>query len=149
MLKIRRPLGRLIFNMGIAIPGKTVFLIETAPRRCWANCRHSEGRFRIIYIYIYLYIQKPHILRKSLVYKPVIDSNICTLIRQHHPGSCNLSQFFTTNWASPLLKQEYLRKIRSIHWLLMPCPPLSPKHQQLCYWLCRISKSFSSTWGPF
>ena len=28
MLKIRRPLGRLIFNMGIAIPGKTVFLIE-------------------------------------------------------------------------------------------------------------------------
>ena len=34
MLKIRRPLGRLIFNMGIAIPGKTVFLIETAP---WFN----------------------------------------------------------------------------------------------------------------
>ena len=35
MLKIRRPLGRLIFNMGIAIPGKTVFLIETAP---WSFC---------------------------------------------------------------------------------------------------------------
>ena len=35
MLKIRRPLGRLIFNMGIAIPGKTVFLIETAP---WSSC---------------------------------------------------------------------------------------------------------------
>ena len=35
MLKIRRPLGRLIFNMGIAIPGKTVFLIETAP---WSRC---------------------------------------------------------------------------------------------------------------
>ena len=32
MLKIRRSLGRLIFNMGIAIPGKTVFPIETAPR---------------------------------------------------------------------------------------------------------------------
>ena len=32
MLKIRRPLGRLIFDMGIAIPGKTVFPIETAPR---------------------------------------------------------------------------------------------------------------------
>ena len=32
MLKIRRPLGRLIFNMGIAIPSETVFLIETAPR---------------------------------------------------------------------------------------------------------------------
>ena len=37
MLKIRRPLGRLIFNMGIAIPGKTVFLIETAP--CY-NIKH-------------------------------------------------------------------------------------------------------------
>ena len=35
MLKIRRPLGRLIFNMGIAIPGKTVFLIETAPWCTW------------------------------------------------------------------------------------------------------------------
>ena len=34
MLKIRRPVGRLIFNMGIAIPSKTVFLIETAPRLC-------------------------------------------------------------------------------------------------------------------
>ena len=43
MLKITRPLGRLIFNMEIAIPGKTVFLIETAPwlvtrcaNRSWA-----------------------------------------------------------------------------------------------------------------
>ena len=39
MLKIRRPLGRLIFNMGIAIPGKTVFLIETAPRN---HHRHTD-----------------------------------------------------------------------------------------------------------
>ena len=37
MLKIRRPLGRLIFNMGIAIPGKTFFLIETAPRIQYLN----------------------------------------------------------------------------------------------------------------
>ena len=41
MLKIRRPLGRLIFNMGIAIPGKTVFLIETAPR-WWKQCLHKN-----------------------------------------------------------------------------------------------------------
>ena len=40
MLKIRRPLGRLIFNMGIAIPGKTVFLIETAPR---APSQYKDG----------------------------------------------------------------------------------------------------------
>ena len=38
MLKIRRPLGRLIFNMGIATPGKTVFLIETAPSRLALSC---------------------------------------------------------------------------------------------------------------
>ena len=38
MLKIRRPSGRLIFNMGIPIPGKTVFYIETGP---W---RHTGGR---------------------------------------------------------------------------------------------------------
>ena len=43
MLKIRRPLGRLIFNMGIAIPGKTVFLIETAPRyRKVSNIRRTK-----------------------------------------------------------------------------------------------------------
>ena len=49
MLKIRRPLGRLIFNMGIAIPGKTVFLIETAPwlnrRCCWAWVNNCVPKF--------------------------------------------------------------------------------------------------------
>ena len=43
MLKIRRPLGRLIFNMGIAIPGKTIFLIETAP---WSP---MKGMINMIY----------------------------------------------------------------------------------------------------
>ena len=47
MLKIRRPLGRLIFNMGIAIPGKTVFLIETAPR--WAPCWPHEPCYLGLY----------------------------------------------------------------------------------------------------
>ena len=42
MLKIRRPLGRLIFNMGIAIPGKTVFLIETAP---WPSNNLTSGHY--------------------------------------------------------------------------------------------------------
>ena len=41
MLKIRRPLGRLIFNMGIAIPGKTVFLIEMAPWLLWNLSIHN------------------------------------------------------------------------------------------------------------
>ena len=43
MLKIRRPLGRLIFNMGIAIPGKTVFLIETAPWSLGGNLTRIYG----------------------------------------------------------------------------------------------------------
>ena len=32
MLKIRRPNGRLIFNMGIPIPGKDGLYIEMGPR---------------------------------------------------------------------------------------------------------------------
>ena len=52
MLKIRRPLGRLIFNMGIAIPGKTVFLIETAPSipsRLAANMKDHPVPFVPVY----------------------------------------------------------------------------------------------------
>ena len=46
MLKIRRPLGRLIFNMGIAIPGKTVFLIETDPWCFSGEC--APMRFQLL-----------------------------------------------------------------------------------------------------
>ena len=48
MLKIRRPLGRLIFNMGIAIPGKTVFLIETAPWLQWIEQKQLQDETRKI-----------------------------------------------------------------------------------------------------
>ena len=50
MLKIRRPLGRLIFNMGIAIPGETVFLIETAPRILTTTTMTEQGRVFAIQI---------------------------------------------------------------------------------------------------
>ena len=54
MLKIRRPSGRLIFNMGIAIPGETVFLIETAPRSwgmmtSWYNPYSNNPLYDLIY----------------------------------------------------------------------------------------------------
>ena len=52
MLKIRRPLGRLIFNMGIAIPGKTVFLIETAPGFNKFRRRHFQ-RHCLEWSYLY------------------------------------------------------------------------------------------------
>ena len=56
MLKIRRPLGRLIFNMGIAIPGKTVFLIETAPW-CHASIStvYQHVRFEEVGTYIFIF----------------------------------------------------------------------------------------------
>ena len=56
MLKIRRPLGRLIFNMGIAIPGKTVFLIETAPwwsEPLWRSCGISVMNWQSLYTHIW------------------------------------------------------------------------------------------------
>ena len=53
MLKIRRPLGHLIFNMGITIPGKTVFLIEMPPRLSTefdevTCCIHSNYSIQLI-----------------------------------------------------------------------------------------------------
>ena len=58
MLKIRRPTGRLIFNMGIPIPGKTVFYIETGP--WW--CIYASGNFshQCFYMMVsWLFIAKP------------------------------------------------------------------------------------------
>ena len=58
MLKIRRPLGRLIFNMGIAIPGKTVFLIETAPRRLtgtYSFLQYTKNGQMIVFYLSYQY----------------------------------------------------------------------------------------------
>ena len=60
MLKIRRPLGRLIFNMGIAIPGKTVFLIETAP----STCKTSQFRYSVN-SYLTLLVLRPDYMASS------------------------------------------------------------------------------------
>ena len=61
MLKIRRPTGRLIFNMGIPIPGKTVFYIETGPcilfrqsinKKIYNEITDPDGRYIILDIEI-------------------------------------------------------------------------------------------------
>ena len=44
MLKIRRPNGRLIFNMGIPIPGKDGLYIETGP--CW----HQQSQSMLVQV---------------------------------------------------------------------------------------------------
>ena len=70
MLKIRRPLGRLIFNMGIAIPGKTVFLIETAPC-CFAALELIQSvahLYRSTYLDYYI-IFPDHIQKRGKVEK--------------------------------------------------------------------------------
>ena len=56
MLKIRRPLGRLIFNMGIAIPGKTVFHIETAPWSSLDSCDRNNRHNAHILLHILFYV---------------------------------------------------------------------------------------------
>ena len=60
MLKIRRPLGRLIFNMRIAIPGKTVFLIETAPRTRLACTTHTMAADDLANHQQACYLPNPH-----------------------------------------------------------------------------------------
>ena len=87
MLKIRRPLGRLIFNMGIAIPGKTVFLIETAPwvhalNRIWWLClvpisttRFVSDLYRMVKKLIGLY-------KEDAFYpRPVLAFGYCRCLR--------------------------------------------------------------------
>ena len=77
MLKIRRPLGRLIFNMGIAIPGKTVFLIETAPcfwptrphiMWCvmWLTSHHGMWVQELIEVWFLSYVYLLSMIMKSL-----------------------------------------------------------------------------------
>ena len=43
-----------------------------------------------------------------------------------------------------LLTLEYTVKIRPIQWLLMTWLLVSPEHQQLWHWLCKINRSLSS-----
>ena len=78
MLKIRRPLRRLIFNMGIAIPGKTVFLIETAPWLQSIGHRQMKDETRNIYVVGYgaPYTRCLVILLKSVLYPQMAKHQI-------------------------------------------------------------------------
>ena len=65
MLKIRRPTGRLIFNMGIPIPGKTVFYIETRQNSKW----HIELISMKLYVYskLHYFISHWEIVAAALI----------------------------------------------------------------------------------
>ena len=97
MLKIRRPLGRLIFNMGIAIPGKTVFLIETAPWWLTRDLFHLQSislypKRKWIFIFVdtcallmpvdkrIIHLMKPHINQvKKYIPLPQTHSHLIVL----------------------------------------------------------------------
>ena len=73
MLKIRRPLGRLIFNMGIAIPGKTVFLIETAPWPVETLITY-KFQFRLIYVVFAVNYFSGFLLLTLINFNPLTDT---------------------------------------------------------------------------
>ena len=107
MLKIRLPLGRLIFSMGIAIPGKTVFLIETAPCEVLSQlCSSGQKKyFRLYRLTIYQWI--PNYAYKSWI--------LCQI--QYIPR--NMHTVFAL-----------LCFVVVIHWLLFPYP------SGLLHWHC-------------
>ena len=144
MLKIRRPLGRLIFNMGIAIPCKTVFLIETAP--CWwhtvtrtsagtvvTEIRNQRDTYKKYLNLHFLYVSSSLCIlailplnaqwilisacAKTIVYRCLINSNskgIMFVIFVHGVHRCQ----FHPNWAYisklPLTAKAVMTKFLSL-----------------------------------
>ena len=131
MLKIRRPLGRLIFNMGIAIPGKTVFLIETAP---WSSC-HLLCRTNWLIdsspLWFLLVLLKPNYTTLNLV---ISNSYMRILVIQNNQNVFIFFFYQMTDYISstpgingPLLQscQVTLDIFREPHRLLMGLPEIS------------------------
>ena len=89
MLKIRRPLGRLIFNMGIAIPGKTVFLIETATWSIVERVKFSV--YNMVYKSLYLLLRDEQLHAKGQA--------------KYHYNKCSWLESFldSNNWECKLL----------------------------------------------
>ena len=90
MLKIRWPLGRLNFNMGIAIPGKTVFLIETAPwihqdpLICGISCRKQVSQAGISNCILWDAITNPYLRYPLLAPKSTYNLNKTTHSKTIH-----------------------------------------------------------------
>ena len=128
MLKIRRPLARLIFNMGIAIPGKTVFLIETAPSTL------SNGNHRVSlhsYWHTILPIVPPLWEKVRLIYVfsvsfPMPSYDLFTHISQgcftgdgashdcHNASKVTLTNLGKITWYKTTTKRKNARTLRPI-----------------------------------
>ena len=118
MLKIRRPLGRLIFNMGITIPCKTVFLIETAPWLQWISQRQLQDEtsnifsFGIlmpvildVWLHIVLCITKFQRIKQRIVFQ----------VNQPRPGWCVVLSINLTISIHMLLSISIRHNIGSAH----------------------------------
>ena len=161
MLKIRRPLGRLIFNMGIAIPGKTVFLIETAPWTARTRFRWYRCLTPLVYFYNINALRWRH--------------NELDVVSDHQPHDCLFNRLFGRRskktsklrvtglcvWKSPGTCEFPAQKASnaenvSIWWRhhessVWPDPPRisGPRWMQMwcgCRTLCGINQMWHSVW---
>ena len=123
MLKIRRPLGRLIFNMGIAIPGKTVFLIETAPRNLVSmQTTYNELKF----------ISEPHVKqrRKFIWCSSKFYSSDCYKIMHMSLQlcCCDVQKFW-----SNLISRNWITIKENFHWIRIVSEKLIVKWVEVQY----------------
>ena len=114
MLKIRRPLGRLIFNMVIAIPGKTVFLIETAP---WNSLNVYQALFHCNQFFKNCYSSAFRRHRHNASDCPFIHPFV------HLSQFCSFLHFLTNrsgDWSQIMLDTFImLRLISVVSWLMI------------------------------
>ena len=103
-----------------------------------------------------------YIQRKFLISKFETDEMVPMVIRCLWKDVCHIaygSRKFSSMWSGKKIcviglntfgvKTEYSRQTRSLPKLLMPWLLVSPGHQQLGYWLCRINRSLSSRGKDF
>ena len=144
MLKIRRPLGRLIFNMGIAIPGKTVFLIETAP---WLL--HYVGVLGNI-----LYVSETRLktqLSWNLVCPYLIIFHLPNGYNIQHKAQCSVQNFKTIRQLKRMLWRNAISRDLNLGWVSGGYSILhsSPgfvlfTHLLLCYHACPCANHWLS-----
>ena len=116
MLKIRRPLGRLIFNMGIAIPGKTVFLIETAPRRLMSYFTRLERAAFTYKLYCMFYLpifdkRMIHTFGFMVIFFGKTSYWICDLLLPPFPEILAVSQYLVLSMNTTLLSFIWFRLV--------------------------------------
>ena len=148
MLKIRRPLGRLIFNMGIAIPGKTVFLIETAPLASKALCQQHPQCWSAIHPYWMSLKQFTQcgLTHKQLETQRYILRHVATniMVHKHHatsksvPIKCSLcltSFMAVYSMNEPLNHWKCMGALHTQHCGSWCCGVKAPGHQHpQCWW---------------